>query len=138
MATTTHSRIVEQLKALAAHLTARREALVQAWEKAVQDDAELTTSDSLSVLHFRDLIPKVLESFEDRLSATGVDEAVIASEEHERVIELDVDSQEIEAHFARLGDVLAQCRGSACRVNPLGMVGLVKRTAQINWLVVQT
>jgi signal transduction histidine kinase len=87
MATTTHSRIVEQLKALAAHLTARREALIQAWEKAVEDDPELTTPDSLSVTHFRDLIPKVLESFEERLRTTGFDESVLASEEHERVLE---------------------------------------------------
>jgi signal transduction histidine kinase len=87
MATTTHSRIVEQLKALAAHLTERREALIQVWGKAVQDDPELKTPDSLSVTHFRDLIPKVLESFEERLRTTGFDESVLASEEHERVIE---------------------------------------------------
>src|SRR5215217_1383243 len=87
MATTTHSRIVEQLKALAAHLTARREALIQAWEKAIEDDPELTTPDSLSVTHFRDLIPKVLESFEARLRTTGFDESVLSAEEHERVLE---------------------------------------------------
>ncbi|HEX5716482.1 MAG TPA: sensor histidine kinase [Thermoanaerobaculia bacterium] len=87
MATTTDSRIVEQLKALAAHLTERREALMQVWEKAVQDDPELKTPDSLSVTHFRDLIPKVLESFEDRLRTTGLDESVLSAEERERVIE---------------------------------------------------
>jgi len=87
MATTTYSRIVEQLKTLAAHLTERREALIQTWEKAVEDDPELKTPDSLSVTHFRDLIPKVLESFEERLRTTGFDESVLASEEHERVLE---------------------------------------------------
>ena len=87
MATTTHSRLVEQLKALAAHLMRRRETLIQVWEKAVQDDPELKTPDSLSVLHFRDLIPKVLESFEERLRTTGFDESVLASEENQRVIE---------------------------------------------------
>ncbi len=87
MATTTHSRIVEQLKVLADHLTARREALIQVWEKAVEDDAELKTPDSLSVTHFRDLIPKVLESFEERLKTTGFDESVLSLEERERVIE---------------------------------------------------
>ncbi|HEX6863225.1 MAG TPA: hypothetical protein VF414_10445, partial [Thermoanaerobaculia bacterium] len=69
--TTTHARIVEQLSALAAHLAQRREALVQVWEKAVLDDPELKTPDSLSVTHFRDLIPRVLESFEERLRSTG-------------------------------------------------------------------
>lgn len=85
--TTTHERVVEQLRMLAGHLTARRDALIEAWEKAVQDDPELTTPDSLSVLHFRDLIPKVLESFEERLRSTGFEESVLASEERERVIE---------------------------------------------------
>lgn len=85
--TSSHARIVEQLRALAAHLAQRREALVQVWEKAVQDDPELKTPDSLSVTHFRDLIPKVLESFEERLRTTGFDEATLASEERERVIE---------------------------------------------------
>jgi signal transduction histidine kinase len=87
MSTTAHSRIVEQLKALAAHLAERREALIQAWEKAMEDDPQLTTTLSLSVTHFRDLIPKVLESFEQRLRTTGFDEAALASEEHDRVIE---------------------------------------------------
>jgi signal transduction histidine kinase len=87
MATTTHSRIVEHLKALAAHLTERREALIQAWEKEMADDPQLTTTLSLSVTHFRDLIPKVLESFEERLRTTGFDESVLASEEHQRVVE---------------------------------------------------
>lgn len=85
--TTSHARVVEQLRALAGHLAQRREALVQIWEKAVQDDPELKTPDSLSVTHFRDLIPKVLESFEERLRTTGFDEATLASEERERVIE---------------------------------------------------
>ncbi|MEA2558593.1 MAG: hypothetical protein QOH06_97 [Acidobacteriota bacterium] len=87
MPTITHSRILEHLKTLAAHLAERREALVHVWEKAIQDDPELTTADSLSVMHFRDLIPKVLESFEERLKTTGFDESVLSSEERERVIE---------------------------------------------------
>lgn len=85
--TTTHERVVEQLRVLAAHLAERREALVQVWEKAIENDPELTTPDSLSVTHFRDLIPKILESFEERLRTTGFDESVLASEEHERVVE---------------------------------------------------
>lgn len=87
MATTADSRIVEQLHALAAHLAGRREALLQTWEKAIQDDPELKTASSLSVTHFRDLVPKILESFEERLRTTGFDEATLASEERDRVID---------------------------------------------------
>lgn len=87
MATTTRARIVEQLKRLASHLAGRREALIEAWGKAVLDDPELKTPSSLSVTHFRDLIPKVLESFEDRLRSTGFDESTLEAEEHERVVE---------------------------------------------------
>ncbi|HWN42696.1 MAG TPA: HAMP domain-containing sensor histidine kinase [Thermoanaerobaculia bacterium] len=85
--TTSHERVVEQLRVLAGYLAERREALVQVWEKAVQDDPELKTPDSLSVTHFRDLIPKVLESFEERLKTTGFDESVLSAEEQKRVIE---------------------------------------------------
>jgi hypothetical protein len=42
-------------KELAAHLAERREALLRTWEKAVRDDPDLKTPDSLSVTHFRDL-----------------------------------------------------------------------------------
>ena len=84
---TTRGRLAEELSTLAARLAERREALVQVWEKAVKDDPELKTPDSLSVTHFRDLVPKVLESFENRLRSTGFDESTLASEEHERVIE---------------------------------------------------
>ncbi|HET9229002.1 MAG TPA: RsbRD N-terminal domain-containing protein, partial [Thermoanaerobaculia bacterium] len=83
----THRSIVEELRTLADHLTGRREALLQTWEKAVQNDPGLTIVSSLSVIHFRDLIPQVLESFEDRLRSAGFDEATLAAEEQQRVIE---------------------------------------------------
>lgn len=85
MATT--ASIVEQLERLASHLARQREALIQAWEEAVRDDPEVKTIQSLSVTHFRDLIPKVLESFEQRLRTTGFDESTLAEEENQRVIE---------------------------------------------------
>lgn len=85
MATT--ASIVEQLHRLASHLAGRREALIQAWDKAVRHDSELKTFHSLSALHFRDLIPKVLESFEERLRTTGFDESTLASEERDRVLD---------------------------------------------------
>ncbi|HWM91480.1 MAG TPA: HAMP domain-containing sensor histidine kinase [Thermoanaerobaculia bacterium] len=84
---TTHASIVEQLTTLASYLALRRDALIEAWEKAVGDDPELKTASSLSITHFRDLMPEVLKSFEDRLSSTGFDESALESEEQERVIE---------------------------------------------------
>jgi signal transduction histidine kinase len=87
MSTTPHARIAEPLRRLSFHLAGRREALLQAWEKAVGDDPEVTIISSLSVTHFRDLIPKILESFEQRLRTTGFDESTLEAEEEERVVE---------------------------------------------------
>lgn len=84
---TTRGSILEELNTLAAHLAGRREALIHVWEKAVAADPELTTVSSLSVTHFRDLMPEVLKSFEERLRATGFDESTLAAEEEKRVIE---------------------------------------------------
>lgn len=83
----TTASIVEQLGRLAAHLAERREALIQAWEKAIHADPDIKTVQSLSILHFRDLIPKVLESFEQRLRTTGFDESALSEEEKQRVAE---------------------------------------------------
>lgn len=85
MATTT--RIAEHLKTLASYMAGRREALIHAWMKAVEDDPGLQTASSLSVTHFRDLMPDVLKSFEERLRSTGFDESTLESEEHDRVEE---------------------------------------------------
>lgn len=87
MDTTAGAGIAEELNQLASRLAGRREALIQAWEKVVEADPELTTVSSLSVTHFRDLMPEVLKSFEERLRATGFDESTLAAEEENRVIE---------------------------------------------------
>lgn len=87
MPTTPDARIAEQLRKLSLHLAARREALLQAWEKAVGGDPEVATISTLSLTHFRDLIPKVLESFEQRLRTTGFDETALEAEEQARVVE---------------------------------------------------
>lgn len=83
----TEDELVEQLKKLALHLEERREAILQAWEKAVEEDPQLKTASSLSFSHFRDLMPKVLENFEDRLKSTGLDESALGAEERDRVID---------------------------------------------------
>ncbi len=55
------------LTTLAMHLASQREEILQAWGKAVADDAELTSSDELSRTEFRDHIPQVLDEFEECL-----------------------------------------------------------------------
>lgn len=80
----------DQLRALSAHLERRREAILTSWETAVASDPELRIASSVSLLHFRDLMPDVLKSFEARLKAAGREEAALAEElaeeETERVI----------------------------------------------------
>jgi signal transduction histidine kinase len=83
----TTTRIAEHLSALAHHLSQRREVLIQVWGKAVQGDPGLKILSALSFTHFRDLIPKVLENFEERLRSAGFDESVLESEERDRVVE---------------------------------------------------
>jgi signal transduction histidine kinase len=56
-----------ELAALAAHLSLRREAILQAWRKAVRKDPALTTGDSLPRAHLNDHIPAVLLAFEREL-----------------------------------------------------------------------
>jgi signal transduction histidine kinase len=57
------SNIEEQLSALAAHLAARRKAILKAWRKAVDADPELTTASSLPRSQFVDHIPNVLDAY---------------------------------------------------------------------------
>jgi signal transduction histidine kinase len=59
----------EVLTALAAHLRARREAILDAWRLSVDDDPHLTTASTLSRAQFVDHIPKMLDTFEERLTA---------------------------------------------------------------------
>jgi len=61
-------KIDEQLAALAVHLAARREAIMQAWRKAVDRDPEMTTGASLPRAQLNDHIPELLAAFGDRLT----------------------------------------------------------------------
>lgn len=56
-----------ELAALAVHLAKRREAIVDAWRRAVMRDPELTTADSLPRVQLNDHIPSLLQAFERRL-----------------------------------------------------------------------
>ena len=57
--------------------------------------------------------------------------------EQQRVIDLDVDAQEIEPTPFGVGDVVAQAAGVSRRVHPLRIERLVERAAQVHRLVVQ-
>lgn len=59
----------EPLYALAAHLAARRSAILKAWRERVHADPELTSSDVLPRAQFNDHIPDLLDAFENRLKS---------------------------------------------------------------------
>lgn len=59
----------EVLAALAAHLSARREAILEAWRCSVDADPHLTAASTLSKAQFVDHIPRMLDTLEQRLTA---------------------------------------------------------------------
>ena len=59
----------DQLDAVAAHLAARRDALLQSWREAADADPELTAASALSRAQFFDHIPEVLDGFGRMLRA---------------------------------------------------------------------
>jgi signal transduction histidine kinase len=61
----------EQLAALASHLAARRDAILEAWRKAVEGDPELATASVLSRAQFNDHIPEVLDALGQTIAAGG-------------------------------------------------------------------
>lgn len=56
-----------QLAALAAYLHNRRQAILDAWRALTLADPVLVTASKVSVLHFEDIAPEILDSFEQRL-----------------------------------------------------------------------
>lgn len=73
---------------LAAYLSERREAILNAWRRAVDADPELTTASTTTRAQFVDHIPAVLDAFESRLSAErAVDRAVAREEEKQSAAE---------------------------------------------------
>lgn len=69
------------LAALALHFAQRRDAVLKAWRDAVTADPKLTTGNSLPRAQLHDHIPALLEDFERRLTADGVDEHAEAEDE---------------------------------------------------------
>lgn len=60
---------LDSLAALAAHLHSRRQDILDAWRAVVLEDPELQTPSRVSVLHFEDIAPQILDQFEQRLRA---------------------------------------------------------------------
>lgn len=73
---------VEQLATLAAHLSGRRDTVLQAWREVVNADPELATASVVSLTHFLDLASDVLESFERKLRIGYADPETREDEEH--------------------------------------------------------
>jgi len=62
----------EVLAALAVHLRTRREAILEGWRRSVDEDPHLTAASTLSKAQFIDHIPRMLDTFEQRLSAETI------------------------------------------------------------------
>lgn len=74
----------EQLDALARHLSARRDIILQQWHSAAEADPELTTLDVLSRSQFHDHVPGILDAFNERLrSRTEADREEAKADELE-------------------------------------------------------
>jgi signal transduction histidine kinase len=71
----------EHIDAVAAHLAARRETLLQRWREAADADPELTSASVLSRAQFFDHIPEVLDAFERTLRARYREERAEAAED---------------------------------------------------------
>jgi signal transduction histidine kinase len=75
-------KIEDQLAALASHLATRREAILQAWRKAIDRDPEMTTGAALPRAQLDDHIPDLLHRFGETLrSATGKKDAALKEED---------------------------------------------------------
>lgn len=73
-----------QLRALAAHLSRQREAILKRWRMAAENAPELTVAASLTRLQFNDHIPGVLAAYGAALQA-GTGMASLSAEREEKV-----------------------------------------------------
>ena len=67
-----------ELAALAAHLHDRRQAILAAWQRAVERSPGLGTVATMSRVQFYDHIPNLLDALEDKLRAVSFDDALEA------------------------------------------------------------
>jgi signal transduction histidine kinase len=85
--TAPEKKLTEQLDILASHLAGRREALLAAWQEAVEGDPELAAVSNVSRAQFRDLMPTVLARFEEKLRRAGRGWDAMHQEQEERAVE---------------------------------------------------
>jgi signal transduction histidine kinase len=60
-------RTLEQLDALALYLRSRRSSILEIWRAVVLADAKLETAANVSLVHFENIVPRVLDGFERAL-----------------------------------------------------------------------
>lgn len=73
--------IYQQLAALGIHLGEKREAILNVWREAVNNDSNLNSASTLARAQFNDHVPEVLNAFERKLTARHVAEQLEAAEE---------------------------------------------------------
>ncbi len=71
----------EQLAQLATHLSTRRSIILHCWRMAIENDPELTASESLPRTQFNDHIPELLDAFEKSLVVWPRGESQAAAEQ---------------------------------------------------------
>lgn len=76
---TPNDAIPRELHALAAHLKARRQQILEAWSRAAQQDDRITAATTLSRAQFYDHIPNMLDALHRRLTSTGLGDALSAA-----------------------------------------------------------
>lgn len=75
------------LAGLADHLTVRKRDILAAWRRSVDNDPDLTASDSLPRAQFNDHIPGILDTFANRLRAGLARETPGAESDHVELAE---------------------------------------------------
>ena len=70
--TTPNDSLPRELHALADHLNARREQILEAWSRAAQQDDRITAATTLSRAQFYDHIPNMLDALHRRLTSSSV------------------------------------------------------------------
>jgi len=70
-----------ELARLAAYLRQERGALLSAWREAVNADPEISAAETLARAQFIDHIPRILDAFEQQLSARGAIQQAAAADE---------------------------------------------------------
>ncbi|MEO5862515.1 MAG: sensor histidine kinase [Burkholderiales bacterium] len=78
----------KQFTSLAAHLSSRRDAILQHWRQLVEADPRLTTASYLSRAQFNDHIPEVIDAFERELCLPKpIDQAEASASQREGAAE---------------------------------------------------